>query len=77
VVYSWYAMWAIKGTPKDIVDKMSAEVQIALASPDIKERWASMGATAPKMSRPELASYINQEIIRWSEVVKKSNAKLD
>ncbi|WP_231969694.1 hypothetical protein [Polynucleobacter necessarius] len=30
---SWYAMWAIKGTPKDIVDKMSAEVQIALASP--------------------------------------------
>ncbi|MGV0963075.1 MAG: Bug family tripartite tricarboxylate transporter substrate binding protein [Polynucleobacter sp.] len=77
VVYSWYAMWAIKGTPKEIVDKMSAEVQTALASPDIKERWAAMGATAPKMSRPELANYINQEIVRWGEVVKKSNAKLD
>ena len=77
VVSSWYAMWAIKGTPKEIVEKMSTEVQSALASPEIKERWAGMGATVPKMSRPELANYINQEIVRWSEVVKKSGAKLD
>lgn len=77
VVSSWYAMWAIKGTPKEVVDKMSIEVQTALASPEIKERWATMGATVPKMSRPELVSFINQEIIRWGDVVKKSNAKLD
>ena len=77
VVSSWYAMWAIKGTPKDIVEKMSAEVQTALASPEIKERWAGMGASVPKMSRAELATYINQEVVRWSDVVKKSGAKLD
>jgi len=77
IVSSWYAMWAIKGTPKDIVEKMSAEVQIALASPEIKERWAGLGASVPKMSRAELSTFINQEIVRWSEVVKKSNAKLD
>ena len=77
VVSSWYAMWAIKGTPKEIVDKMSTEVQIALASPEIKERWAGMGASVPKMTRSELNAFINQEIVRWSEVVKKSGAKLD
>lgn len=77
VVSSWYAMWAIKGTPKEIVEKMSAEVQIALASPEIKERWAGLGASVPKMSRAELSTFISQEIVRWSEVVKKSNAKLD
>ncbi len=77
VVSSWYAMWAIKGTPKEIVEKMSAEVQTALASPEIKERWAGMGASVPKMTRAELSAYINQEVVRWSEVVKKSNAKLD
>jgi tripartite-type tricarboxylate transporter receptor subunit TctC len=77
IASSWYALWAIKGTPKEIVEKMSAEVQIALASPDIKERWASMGATVPKMTRPEMANFINQEVVRWSEVVKKSGAKLD
>ena len=73
----WHGLIGPKGIPKDIVDKMSAEVQTALASPEIKERWAGMGATAPKMSRPELTNYINQEIVRWAEVVKKSNAKLD
>jgi tripartite-type tricarboxylate transporter receptor subunit TctC len=77
VVFSWYALWGIKGTSKDILDKMSAEVQIALASPEIKERWATLGANVPKMTRPELVNYINQEIVRWSEVVKKSGAKLD
>jgi tripartite-type tricarboxylate transporter receptor subunit TctC len=77
VVFSWYALWGIKGTPKDILDKMSAEVQIALASPEIKERWATLGASVPKMTRPELVNYINQEIVHWSEVVKKSGAKLD
>ncbi|QWD99416.1 tripartite tricarboxylate transporter substrate binding protein [Polynucleobacter sp. MG-5-Ahmo-C2] len=77
VVFSWYALWGIKGTSKDILDKMSAEVQIALASPEIKERWATLGASVPKMTRPELVNYINQEIVRWSEVVKKSGAKLD
>jgi tripartite-type tricarboxylate transporter receptor subunit TctC len=77
IVSSWYAMWAIKGTPKDIIDKMSAETQVALASPDIKERWAAMGATVPKMTRAELSSFINQEVTRWREVVKKSGAKLD
>jgi tripartite-type tricarboxylate transporter receptor subunit TctC len=77
IASSWYALWAIKGTPKEIVEKMSAEVQIALASPDIKERWASMGATVPKMTRPEMTTFINQEVVLWSEVVKKSGAKLD
>jgi tripartite-type tricarboxylate transporter receptor subunit TctC len=74
---SWYAMWAIKGTPKDIMDKMTAEVEKALVAPDIVERWTGMGAIVPKMSRPEMANYINQEIVRWKDVVKKSNAKLD
>ena len=56
---------------------MSAEVQTALASPDIKERWAGMGATVPKMTRTELSTFINQEVVRWHDVVKKSGAKLD
>ncbi len=77
VVSSWYAMWAIKGTPKDIYDKMTGEVTKALASPDIQARWATLGSTVPPMNRSELASYVNQEITRWREVVKASNAKLD
>jgi tripartite-type tricarboxylate transporter receptor subunit TctC len=77
VASSWYALWAIKGTPKDAYDKMTNEVNKALASPEIQERWASLGSTVPKMDRAEAAAYIGQEIKRWREVVKASNAKLD
>ncbi len=77
VASSWYAFWAIKGTPKDIQDKMTAEVNKALASPEITERWAGLGSTVPKMNRAEAAAYISTEIARWREVVKVSNAKLD
>lgn len=77
VASSWYAMWAIKGTPKDIQDKMTAEVNKALVSPDITERWAALGSTVPKMNRAEASAFISTEIARWREVVKASNAKLD
>lgn len=77
VVSSWYAMWAIKGTPKAIYDKMTDEVKKALASPDLQARWATLDSTVPQMNRTELDSYINQEITRWREVVKASNAKFD
>ena len=77
VASSWYAFWAIKGTPKDIQDKMTTEVNKALASPEITERWASLGSTVPKMNRAEASAFIAKEIARWREVVKVSNAKLD
>jgi tripartite-type tricarboxylate transporter receptor subunit TctC len=77
VASAWYAIWAIKGTPKDVYDKMTDEVNKALASKDLQERWANLGSTVPKMSRAEFATYINQEIARWREVVKLSKAKLD
>jgi tripartite-type tricarboxylate transporter receptor subunit TctC len=77
VASSWYAFWAIKGTPKDIQDKMTAEVTKALASSEIAERWASLGSTVPKMNRTEAATYIGKEIARWRDVVKASSAKLD
>lgn len=77
VASAWYAFWAIKGTPRDILDKMTDEVNKALASKELQERWASLGSTVPKMSRAEFGVYVNQEIARWREVVKASNAKLD
>ena len=77
VASAWYAFWAIKGTPRDVYDKMTAEVNKALASKDLQERWAALGSTVPKMTRAEFATYIDQEIVRWRDVVKGSSAKLD
>ena len=76
-VSSWYALWAIKGTPKDIVDRMTAEVNKALADPEIVNRWVGLGATAGTLTRPQFAAFIKAETTRWSEVTKRSGAKLD
>jgi tripartite-type tricarboxylate transporter receptor subunit TctC len=77
VVSSWYGLWAIKGTPKEITDRMTSEVTKALASPDIVTRWAGMGATSSTVTRDEFATFIRTETARWRDVVKRSNAKLD
>lgn len=77
VASSWYALWAIKGTPKDIVERMTAEVHKALASPDITARWNDMAATPGTLNRAEFAKFIHSEIARWREVAKRANAKLD
>ena len=77
VASAWYAIWAIKGTPRDIYDRMTQEVQKALQSKDLQERWASLGSTVPVMTREQFGTYVKDEVNRWRSVVKASNAKLD
>jgi tripartite-type tricarboxylate transporter receptor subunit TctC len=76
-VSTWYAMWAIRGTPQAIIDRMHAETLKALALPDSKELWASQGAEPGGQSPAEFGKFVNAEIIRWAKVVKDSGAKVD
>jgi tripartite-type tricarboxylate transporter receptor subunit TctC len=77
VVTTWYGMWAIAGTPKDIVDKMVAEHKKALASDTLKPIWANQGAKVGITDPAEMAKYVRSEIERWAKVVKEANIKLD
>lgn len=76
-VTTWYALWAIKGTPKEVVDRMYAETVKALALPDIKEYWAAQGADPGGQSPDQFATFLHSEIAKWSKVVKDSGAKID
>ncbi|MDE2049013.1 MAG: tripartite tricarboxylate transporter substrate binding protein, partial [Betaproteobacteria bacterium] len=76
-VSTWYALFAPKGTPRDIVDKLAAEVRKALDSPELKEAWATNGADAPNLSERALGAYVHSEIERWAKVTRASGAKLD
>ena len=77
VVATWYGIWGVKGTPKDILDRMQAEVVKALNSPELREIWASNGSEIVTMSPPEFSKFLNSEIKRWAEVTKTSGARLD
>jgi tripartite-type tricarboxylate transporter receptor subunit TctC len=77
VVSTWYGIWGVKGTPKDILDRMHGEIVKALATPELREIWTSQGSDTTTMTPDEFARFLNSEIKRWAEVTKASGAKLD
>ena len=75
--YSWGALLAPAGTPKDIVVKLQAEVSKILALPDIKQKLEAQGANAEGGSSEQLTTLIQTEIVKWSKVIKDGNIKAD
>ncbi len=76
----WHAMYAPKGTPKPIVDKLVATLQAALKDPALNKRFAELGAetVAPDRQNPEaLRKHLTAEIERWSPVIKKAGIYAD
>ncbi len=77
VVSTWYALWAIKGTPKDIVDRMHQETVKAMNLADMKEIWASQVAETGGNSPDQFKTFIHSEINRWNKVVKDAGVTLN
>jgi tripartite-type tricarboxylate transporter receptor subunit TctC len=76
-VTTWYALWGLKGTPKEALDRMYQETLKALHSPEMKVIWEAQGATAGGESPEKFAALINAEIVKWAKVVKDAGAKID
>ena len=76
-VTTWYALWAIKGTPKEAIDRMYRETVKAMQSPELKTIWESQGATAGGEPPEKFAQLVNAEIAKWAKVVKDAGAKVD
>ncbi|WP_341888869.1 tripartite tricarboxylate transporter substrate binding protein [Variovorax sp. YR752] len=76
-VATWYGLWAPKGTPKEALDAMQAEMKKALNSEELKASWTSLGADTPNLYGDAFGKFVGNEVKRWAEVVKASGAKLD
>ncbi|MCU0950078.1 MAG: tripartite tricarboxylate transporter substrate binding protein [Burkholderiaceae bacterium] len=76
-VATWYGIWAVRGTPKELVDRMSEEVAKALASQEVRDAWALNGSDIPSVTQAEFARFLNAEIKRWARVTQTSGARLD
>ncbi|WP_454764754.1 Bug family tripartite tricarboxylate transporter substrate binding protein [Cupriavidus campinensis] len=76
-VSTWYALWAPKGTPKEVVDKLYAETTKALNSPEMKQIWLQNGSETPAFTPDQFAQFEHAEIKRWADVVQRSGAKID
>ena len=67
----WFGLWAPKGTPQPIVDKLYAEIQKALADPGVKEKIAASAGTPSHMPLADITPFLKSEIAKWADVVKR------
>ena len=74
---TWFAIFAPAGTPREVVQRLNAEVLRVFKLPDVVDKLRALGLE-PWLSTPEeLARYQASEIIKWAKVVKDSGAKAD
>jgi tripartite-type tricarboxylate transporter receptor subunit TctC len=77
-VTAWHAMWAPRGLPADVSQKLVAALQAALKEPKVKERLDAIGAipVPPQQQTPgALAAHLKAEVSKWSPVIKASGEK--
>jgi tripartite-type tricarboxylate transporter receptor subunit TctC len=77
-VSAWHAMWAPRGLPKDVSDKLVTALQVALKDPKVVDRFASLGTepVAPALATPDaLKSQLASEVEKWGSVIKAAGVK--
>jgi tripartite-type tricarboxylate transporter receptor subunit TctC len=76
-VTTWFALMAPHGTPAEVEQRLSAELQKVLQQPDVRKRFEEQGVTAGNMTPPQMAAFIRKETEKWGQVVKQSGASAD
>jgi tripartite-type tricarboxylate transporter receptor subunit TctC len=65
------------GGPKEIVEKISADVRAVLNEPDMKKRILERGGIADPMTPQQTAEFVRADTARWAEVAKTAHIKID
>jgi tripartite-type tricarboxylate transporter receptor subunit TctC len=76
-MHSWNGVFVPAGTPKPVVDKLSAEIARILAMPDVKERLAAQGQEPWYHDAGEFAALLAADRKKYAAIIKAANIKLD
>jgi tripartite-type tricarboxylate transporter receptor subunit TctC len=77
LVRGWDGLVVKTGTPKAVVDRLNAELAKAVATPEVKTRFAALGVEPVTGSPADFGDLISSEVDRWSRVVKEADIKAD
>jgi tripartite-type tricarboxylate transporter receptor subunit TctC len=76
----WHGLWAPKGTPKEIIDRLNAALRTALKDPNVVQKFGDLG-TEPvaeaRVTPAALAAHLKAEIDKWGPVIKKAGVYAD
>ena len=73
----WLGLMAPAGTPRPILERLSAEVNKVVNAPDVKEAWAKQGAAPMGMSVDQFGAFLREDVQKWAKLVKETKMKVD
>jgi tripartite-type tricarboxylate transporter receptor subunit TctC len=76
----WHGLYAPKGTPKPVIDKLVAALQAAMKDPTLQQRFTELGAVsypADKQTPAALEAHLKSEIAKWAPIIKKAGVYAD
>jgi tripartite-type tricarboxylate transporter receptor subunit TctC len=76
----WHGMWAPKGTPKPVIDKLVQALHAALKDPNVVQRFAELGTEPVPQNLatpPALEAHLKSEIAKWAPIIKKAGVYAD
>jgi tripartite-type tricarboxylate transporter receptor subunit TctC len=73
----WLGLMAPTGTPRPVLERLSAEVNKIVNAADVKEAWSKQGAAPMGMTVDQFGAFLRQDIQKWSKVVKDTGMKVD
>jgi tripartite-type tricarboxylate transporter receptor subunit TctC len=74
---AWLGLVAPAGTPRDVVQRINAETHKLLATADVREKLAGMGAVILVNTPEQFQQHINTELVKWGRAVKDSGARVE
>jgi tripartite-type tricarboxylate transporter receptor subunit TctC len=73
----WYGLLAPAGTPPAVINRLHADVSKIVQLPDIKARWATLGAEPLHNTPEQFAAFLKADLGKWAKVIRDSGAKID
>ena len=74
---AWQGVLAPAGTPKPILEKLSAAMKKACQSEDLAKKWRDYGGELRCNTPAEFAAFIEEDRAMWGKVIRQANVKLD
>jgi tripartite-type tricarboxylate transporter receptor subunit TctC len=68
----WYALIGPAGIPRDIVERLSSEVDRIMSMPEVRERFVANGADPMFMNHSDMTAFVARDYKYWGEVIKGS-----